>query len=149
MKLLFQLFYITKPIFVGFPVFYRILFYHHWNQHTQFAFPSGFGGDLILKSKENRLFSVFRLFAGFHFITIEISVVFYPYWPVFMSFEWSQVSITDILFLWNAKAQKPVKITEIGKSKIQVLIKVGYDLSALKFSDLKSHVFSSGLQCYI
>ena len=40
-------------------------------------------------------------------------------------------------------------MTEIGKSKIQVLIKVGYTLSALKFSDLKSHVYLSGLDCYL
>ena len=32
-------------------------------------------------------------------------------------------------------------MTDIGKSKIQVLIKVGYNLPDLKFSDLNSHVF--------
>ena len=35
-------------------------------------------------------------------------------------------------------------MTEIGKSKIQVLIKVGYNLSEKKFSDLNSDVFSHG-----
>ena len=39
---------------------------------------------------------------------------------------------------------KPVKMSEIGKSKIQVLIKVGYYLLDLKVSDLNSYVFSHG-----
>ena len=52
-----------------------------------------------------------------------------------------------ILFLGNGKNQKPVKMTDIGKSKIQVLIKVGYYLSVAKFSDLNSHVFSPRLEC--
>ena len=82
------------------------------------------------KSRKNRFLSDFRFFVGLDFITIEINVVIYPYWAVFMSFQCSLVSITDILFLGNGKAQKPVKMTEIGKSKIQVLIKVGYNLSA-------------------
>ena len=35
-------------------------------------------------------------------------------------------------------------MSEIGKSKIEVLIKVGYYLSDLKVSDLNSYVFSYG-----
>ena len=41
-------------------------------------------------------------------------------------------------------AQKPVKMSKIGKSKIQVLIKVGYYLLDLKVSDLNSYVLSHG-----
>ena len=79
----------VKPIFLGFPVICRFLFYHHWNQHTQFAFPGGFCRLLIMKGIKKRFFSDFRFFVGLDFITIEISVVFYSYWPVFMSFECS------------------------------------------------------------
>ena len=75
-----------KPIFLGLPVFCRSWFYYHRNQRTQFAIHAGFGRVLIKKSKENRFFSDFRFFAGLDFITIEISVVFYSYWPVFMNF---------------------------------------------------------------
>ena len=59
------------------------------------------------------------------------------------------LTITDILFLGNGKAQKPVKMAEIRKIKIQVLIKVRCNLPDQKFSDSKSHVFSSRLECYI
>ena len=48
------------------------------------------------------------------------------------------------LFIGNGKAQKLFKMTEIGKSKIHVLINVGYYLSDLKVSDLNSYVFSHG-----
>ena len=75
-----------KPIFLGLSVFCRSWFYNHRNQRTQFAIHAGFGRVLIKKSKENRFFSDFRFFAGLDFITIEISVVFYSYWPVFMNF---------------------------------------------------------------
>ena len=50
----------------------------------------------------------------------------------------------DFLFLAYGRAQKRVKMTEIGKSKIQVLIKVEYYLSDLKVLDLNSYVFSHG-----
>ena len=42
-----------------------------------------------------------------------------------------------------------MKMTEIEKTKIQVLIKVEYNLSDLKFSDLNSDDFSPRLECYI
>ena len=114
--------------FSDFRFFSRSWFHHHWNQRTRVAFPAGFGPVSIKNSLKNRFFSDFRFFVGLDFITIKINVVVYPYWPVFMSFQCSLVSITDILFLRNGKAQKPVKMTEIEKSKIQVLIKVGYNL---------------------
>jgi len=41
--------------------------------------------------------------------------------------------------IWNFD-QKLVKMTEIGKTRIQSLIKVGYVLSLLKFSDLNSKI---------
>ena len=41
--------------------------------------------------------------------------------------------------LGNWRAQKPVKMTEIEKNKIQVLIKVRYNLSDHKVSDLNSN----------
>ena len=138
-----------KPVFLGLPVFCRFWFYHHLNQRTRFAFPAGFGRVLIRKSMKNRFFSDFRFFVGLDFIIIEISGFFYPCWPVFMSFQWSLVSIADISFLGNGKARKPVKMTEIGKSKIQVLIKVGYNLPVKKISDLNSNVYSPRLWCYI
>ena len=47
------------------------------------------------------------------------------------------------------KAQKPVKMTEIGKSKIQVLIKVGYNLSDLKVSYPHSYVNPPRLECQL
>ena len=136
-----------KPVFLGLPVFCRSWFYHHLIQRTRFAFPAGFCRVLIWQSMKNRFFSDFRFFVGLDFIIIEISVVFYPYWPVFMWFQLSLVSITDISFLGNAEARKPVKMAEIGKSKIQVLIKVGYNLPVKKFSDLKSNVYSPWLEC--
>ena len=43
---------------------------------------------------------------------------------------------------WDSHGGRPVKKSEIGKRKIQVLIKVGYFLSDLKVSDLNSYVFS-------
>ena len=51
------------------------------------------------------------------------------------------------LFLGNGKNQKPVKMTDIRKSKIQVLMKPGYYLSVAKLSDLNSDVFSPRLEC--
>ena len=47
------------------------------------------------------------------------------------------------------ESQKSVKMAEIEKSKIEVLIKVGYNLSDLKVSDLNSEVFSLWLGCYV
>ena len=41
--------------------------------------------------------------------------------------------------IWNFD-QKLVKMTEIGETRIQSLIKVGYVLSLLKFSDLSSDI---------
>ena len=40
-------------------------------------------------------------------------------------------------------------MTEIGKSKIQVLIKVGYNLSDLKVSERNFGFFSQRFECYI
>ena len=53
------------------------------------------------------------------------------------------------MFFGNGKARKPVKMTEIRKSKIQLLIKVGYNLPVKKFSDLNSDVYSTRLESYI
>ena len=50
---------------------------------------------------------------------------------------------------FTERAQKPVKMAEFEKSKIQVLIKVGYNLSDPKVSDLNSEVFSERLGCYV
>ena len=52
-----------------------------------------------------------------------------------------------ILISRNGIVLKPVKTTEIVKSKIQVLLKVGYNLSDLKVSDLNSNSYFSGLEC--
>ena len=43
---------------------------------------------------------------------------------------------------WNFGPSKPVKMTKIGKTRIQSLIKLGYFLSFLKFSDLNSDMKS-------
>ena len=51
-------------------------------------------------------------------------------------------------YVENGRAQKPVKMTEIEKSKIQVPIEVGFYLSDLNVSDLNSDVFSCRLGCY-
>ena len=47
------------------------------------------------------------------------------------------------------RSQKSVKTAEIGKIKIQVSIKVVYELSKKKFWSLNSNVDSSRLECYI
>ena len=75
-----------KTGIIGFPVFHRIWFYHQYIQHIELTFHVGFSGDLISKSMKNRFFSVFRLFAGFYFITIEISVLNLLSLPVFVVF---------------------------------------------------------------
>ena len=47
-------------------------------------------------------------------------------------------------FLKTLNRKKPVKTVRFGKSKIRTLLKVGYDLSVPKFSDLNSNDDSYG-----
>ena len=63
---------------------------------------------------------------GSHFKSEVLSGSAYSLLPIF-------------LVIGNGGAKKLVKMTEIEKSKIQVLIKVGYNLSDLKVSYLNSY----------
>ena len=56
-----------------------------------------------------------------------------------------RVSFTNIRFSKSLRGQKSVKTSELEKSKIQLLIKFGYEQRVPKFSDLNYDVIISRL----
>ena len=122
---------------------------NHWNSLCLLSFDFGTIGFRLLENlliqvfrvfqfRNNRkpdFFSVSRFFAGPDFAVIEIGVVDYPSSPVLVPFEWILIWFTDLSSIGNGQGEKPVKITEIEKSKIRLSIKTGYKLSTVKFSD--------------